>query len=577
MSIALLTTALCVSTLPAATAAPPSSSDELEATIADMSLEQKVGQLFVPYVDGATASTKAAENRRRFGVDTPAEAVAKFHLGGVIYFAWSGNTDNPTQIAQLSNGLQQANTAAGNPVPLSIATDQETGLVARVGPPATVFPGAMALGAARDTRLTYDTYQITGRELRAIGINTDYAPDADVNVNPANPVIGVRSFSSDPKLVARNVSAAIGGLQDERVTATAKHFPGHGDTGEDSHYELPTITHTREQWEQIDAPPFRAAIKAGVDAIMTAHISFRALEPSGDPATLSRRVLTGVLRDELKVRGVIATDSLRMAGVRKMYSDAEISVRAIEAGADVLLDPELPALQIQAVIDAVRSGRLTEQRIDESVRRILIMKQNRGVLDEPLVDVGRVGSVVGKSSHRSWAQEITDHTTTLVTDDAQLVPLPSRRTFVTGWGTTQVPQLASGLAERGWSTSSLVTGATPTAAKIADAVAASAGAEQIVVATSAAWKDSGQRDLVAALLGTGKPVLVVALRDPYDIAHLDGVGSYLATYSSTTVAVESALRVITGEKRARGKLPVDILDPDSPATVLYPFGTGLRK
>ena len=493
---------------------PEKPATELEATIAGMSLEQKVGQLFVPYVDGDTAETEHPENTRRFGVDTPAEAVAKFHLGGVIYFAWSGNTANPTQIARLSNGLQRANTAAGNPVPLSIATDQETGLVARVGPPATVFPGAMALGAARDTRLTYDTYQITGRELRAIGINTDYAPDADVNVNPANPVIGVRSFSSDPRLVAKNVAAAIGGLQDERVTATAKHFPGHGDTGDDSHYSLPTITHTREQWEQVDAPPFRAAIKAGVDAIMTAHISFRALEPSGDPATLSHRVLTGVLRDELKFRGVIATDSLRMAGVRKMYSDAEIPVRAIEAGADVLLDPELPALQIQSVIDAVRSGRLTEDRIDESVRRILIMKANRGVLDDPLVDVAEVSSIVGKPAHRSWAQAITDRTTTLVTDDASLVPLPAKKTLVTGWGSTQVSQLAAGLTERGWSVTSSVTGAKPTATTIAAAVAASADAQQIVVTTSAAWNDAGQQDLVAALVATGKPVLVVAVRDP---------------------------------------------------------------
>jgi len=373
------------------------------------------------------------------------------------------------------------------------------------------------------------------------------------------------------------VSAAVSGLQDEQVTATAKHFPGHGDTGEDSHYALPTITHTREQWERIDAPPFRAAIKAGVDAIMTAHISFRALEPSGDPATLSHRVLTGVLREELEFRGVIATDSLRMAGVREMYSDAEIPVRAIEAGADVLLDPELPALQIQAVIDAVRSGRLTEERIEQSVRRILIMKQNRGVLDDPLVDVAEVGSIVGKPAHKSWAQEITDRTTTLVTDDAGLVPLPDRKTFVTGWGATQVPQLAAGLTERGWSVTSSVTGPKPTATRISEAVAASAGAQQIVITTSAAWNDAGQRALVAALVATGKPVLVVALRDAYDIAHLDGVQSYVATYSSTTVAVESALRVITGENKARGRLPVDITDPDHPETVLYPFGTGLKK
>jgi beta-N-acetylhexosaminidase len=577
LSVAVLTTALCASAALPASSGPKEPADQLDRIIASMTLDQKVGQLFVPYLTGGTADTVSAENRTRFGVDTPAQVVAKFRLGGVIYFAWSGNTDNPAQIATLSNALQRANTAAGNPVPLSIATDQETGLVARVGPPATVFPGAMALGAARDPKLTYDTYRITGRELRAVGINTDYAPVADVNVNPANPVIGVRSFSSDPKLVAKNTSAAVTGLQDENVTATAKHFPGHGDTGEDSHTSLPVITHTRAQWEKIDAPPFKAAIRAGVDAIMTAHISFPAFEPSGDPSTLSRKVLTGVLRDELRFSGVIATDSLRMEGVRLMYSDAEIAIRAVEAGADVLLDPQQPALQIRAVIDAVRSGRLTEDRIEASVRRILIMKRDRDVLDSPLVDESKVSSIVGHPEHKSWAQVITDRTTTLVTDESDLVPLPAEQTFVAGWGTTQVRQVAAGLTERGWATTSLITGANPSAAVVADAVAKSAGAEQIVITTSAAWRDSGQQRLVAALQATGKPVLVIALRDAYDIAHLDGIDSYVATYSATGVAVESALRVITGENRARGKLPVDITEPDSPGTVLYPFGTGLKK
>jgi beta-N-acetylhexosaminidase len=576
-AVTLVSAALCASVAVPAAAAPQKSPDQIDATVAAMSLEQKVGQLFVPYVTGGTADTVSAENRTRFGVDTPAQAVAEFHLGGVIYFAWSGNTDNPGQIARLSNGLQRANTAAGNPVPMSVATDQETGLVARVGPPATVFPGAMALGAARDPKLTYDTYEITGRELRAIGINTDYAPDADVNVNPANPVIGVRSFSSDPKLVAKNVAAAVSGLQDQQVTATAKHFPGHGDTGVDSHYALPKIDHTRAEWEKIDAPPFRAAIKAGVDAIMTAHIIFPAFDDSGDPSTLSHKVLTGVLRDELKFTGVIATDSLRMEGVRQKYDDAEIAIRAVEAGADVLLDPQQPALQIQAVIDAVRSGRLSEDRIDASVRRILIMKSDRGVLADPLVDETRVSSVVGRPQHKSWAQVITDRTTTLVADEADLVPLPAKKTLVTGWGTTQVPQLAAGLKERGWTTDSLVTGATPTAATIASAAAKAQGSDQIVITTSAAWNSTAQQQLVAAVRATGKPVLVVALRDAYDIGHLDGVESYLVTYSSTTVAVESALRVITGENRARGRLPVDIPDPARPGTVLYPFGTGLKK
>ena len=397
-------------------------------------------------------------------------------------------------------------------------------------------------------------------------------------MNPANPVIGVRSFSSDPKLVAKNVSAAVSGLQDEQVTATAKHFPGHGDTGEDSHYALPTITHTREQWERIDAPPFRAAIKAGVDAIMTAHISFRALEPSGDPATLSHRVLTGVLREELEFQGVIATDSLRMAGVREMYSDAEIPVRAIEAGADVLLDPEQPALQIQAVLDAVRSGRLTEERIDESVRRILIMKQNRGVLDDPLCRCRR-----GRLDRRHAGAQVLgpgDHRPHHHAGHRRRRPGAAAGRKDVRHRLGQHPGRAAGRrADRAWLVDD-VAGHRIQAHRGHDHPARwppRQASQQIVITTSAAWNDAGQRDLVAALVATGKPVLVVALRDAYDIAHLDGVQSYVATYSSTTVAVESALRVITGENKARGRLPVDITDPDHPDTVLYPFGTGLKK
>ncbi len=371
-----------------------------------MTLEQKVGQLFVAYVTGATADVSSADNVARFGVPTPAEAVARWQLGGVLYFVWSDNVHDPAQLAALGNGLQGAIAGAGNPVPLTIATDQETGAGGRIGAPAAVFPEAAELGGTGDPALTGRAYGITGAELRAMGINTDYAPVADVNVNPANPVIGVRSFGSDPARVAEHVVAGVRGLQSAGVSAVAKHFPGHGDTGEDSHYALPVVTHSRQEWERIDAPPFRAAIAAGVDAIMTAHLAFPALEPSGDPCTLSRAVLTGLLRTELGFEGVIVTDSLRMTGVRTRYDDTEVPVRAIEAGADVLLDPPEPVHQIEAVLTAVRSGRLAVDRIEESVRRILIMKWVRGVVGRPLADEEVVELLVGTDEHLRAAREI---------------------------------------------------------------------------------------------------------------------------------------------------------------------------
>ena len=262
---------------------------------------------------------------------------------------------NPPQIAGLSNGLQRVATKSGARIPLMIATDQEHGVVTRVGPPATQLPGNMALGAGRSETDTYDAAQISGKELRAIGINQNFAPDADVNVNPQNPVIGVRSFGSDPSLVSSLVSASVAGYQDASVSATAKHFPGHGDTATDSHYGVPIINHTRAEWDSIDAPPFRAAIKRGIDSIMTAHIVVPSLDPSGTPATLSKPIITDVLRGELGYDGVVITDALTMQGVRDGFGDDRIPVLALKAGVDQLLMPAPGKLDIayHAVLDAV--------------------------------------------------------------------------------------------------------------------------------------------------------------------------------------------------------------------------------
>ncbi|MFD0597305.1 glycoside hydrolase family 3 protein [Catellatospora coxensis] len=328
-----------------------------------MSLEQKVGQLFVTYVYGSDATSPAPADRTAnlaaFGVETPAEVVDRFHLGGVVYFAWSHNLDNVRQIATLSNGLQAASLRPGgkDEVPLLISTDQEQGVVQRMPAPSAQFPGSMALGASRSASAAHLAAEVTGRELSAVGIRQPYAPIADVNVNPANPVIGVRSFGSDPELVAELTAAQVGGFeQGARVTAVAKHFPGHGDTGTDSHTGLPVIHHTREQWERIDAPAFRAAITAGVDSIMTAHIVVPALDPSGDPATLSPTILTGVLRERFGFQGVVVTDALNMAGVRTKYGDARVPVLALKAGADQLLMPPNLALAYDSVLQAVRAG-----------------------------------------------------------------------------------------------------------------------------------------------------------------------------------------------------------------------------
>jgi len=549
-----------------------------------MSLEDKIGQMFVLFAYGPDAATPDARNTALYGVATPAEVVAKYHPGGWIYFNARDNVQNPTQLATYSNQLQTAAVQTGLHLPLTIATDQEQGVVVRIGPPATQFGGNMAHGATRNTDDARTAAGITGRELKAMGIREDYAPVADVNVNALNPVIGVRSFSSDPKLVSDMVVAQVKGYQnDAGIAATAKHFPGHGDTVDDSHTALPTINHTREQWNTIDAPSFKAAIAAGIDSIMTAHIVVPSLDPSGDPATLSKPILTGVLRGELGFKGLIVTDALEMAAVRAKYGDAEVAVRAIEAGADQVLLPPAPDVQFKAVLDAVKSGRISERRIDESLLRILLMKIKNGVLFQPFVDPAKIATTVGTPASLATAQRIVDKSITLVKNNTGTLPLSKtpRSILVTGWGVTTTQSLATSLTARGATTTVAQTGAAPTDAAIADAVTKAQANDVTVVLTQKAWdtkvtdKLAKQQKLVKDLLATGKTVIVVAVRDPYDIAYFDQAPTYLATYGYAAVSMESLTKVLYGEIAPTGKLPVDIPVAGQPQTPLYPFGHGL--
>nr|WP_246440416.1 glycoside hydrolase family 3 protein [Saccharothrix tamanrassetensis] len=530
-----------------------------------MSLEHKVAQLFVTHLNGQAADEVHPGNQRDFGVGTPAEVVAKYQPGGVIYFNNSSrdNIDTPRQIAALSNGLQRAGR-----IPLAVSTDQEMGLVTRIGAPATQFPGNMALGASRRTQDAEQAAAITARELRAMGINQNFAPDADVNSNPANPVIGVRSYSGDPNLAAEMTAAQVRGYQQRflsptAVSAAAKHFPGHGDTDEDSHTTLPRVDRTVEQWRELDAPPFRAAIAAGVDSIMTAHIRVPRIDPSGEPATLSKPALD-LLRRELGYDGVVITDSLAMAGVRQLHSDAEIPVLALKAGVDQLLMPVDLGLAIDSVVAAVRSGELTEQRIDQSVLRVLRMKFLRGMLTSPYVDEDKVDSSVGAPENVAAAKAITDHTVTAVRNEA--LPLPTKPTaaLVTGWGETSTRALAEALGG-----TALPTGSTPTEAQIAAAVQGAGSADVVVVLTNGLSAQPAQQTLLTRLLATGKPVIAVAVQNPYDVAHT-AAPNWLATYSHGVGSMESVAKVITGEVKPNGKLPVAV-----PGPTPYPFGHGV--
>ncbi|MFJ3142376.1 glycoside hydrolase family 3 N-terminal domain-containing protein [Streptomyces halstedii] len=575
-----------------AQASGTSTDSRLKRLIARMSLEEKVGQLFVMRVYGHSATAPDQvdidANLDEIGVRTAAELIARYHVGGIIYFTWAHNTRDPHQIADLSNGIQRAALAQPTPLPLLISTDQEHGIVCRVGEPATLMPGAMALGAGGSRSDARTAARIAGAELAALGINQNYAPDADVNVNPANPVIGVRSFGSDPQSVAGLVAAQVKGYQSAQVASTAKHFPGHGDTSTDSHTGLPSIQHTREQWAELDAPPFRAAVAAGIDSIMTAHIVVPALDPSEDPATLSRPILTGILREELGYDGVVVTDSLGMEGVRTKYGDERVPVLALQAGVDQLLNPPDLSVAWNAVLAAVKSGEISEARIEESILRILRLKSKLGLFRDPYVTRRGVDRTVGVKEHLAAADRIAERTTTLLAHTGALLPL-SRRThrnvLVVGAdpaspsGTTGPPTttLAGAFEELGFRATALPTGTAPSPATIEAAVAAAVGKDAVVVGTYGVTATSSQRTLVAALAATGVPVICLAIRNPYDIAHLTGTGyaASLATYSWTDVELRAAVRVIAGRARPKGRLPVPVRRADAPEQTLYPVGYGL--
>ncbi|WP_404197355.1 glycoside hydrolase family 3 protein [Streptomyces tauricus] len=562
----------------------------LRALISRMTLEEKVGQLFVMRVYGhsATAPDQADidANLAEIGVRTAAELIAKYRVGGIIYFGWAHNTREPHQIADLSNGIQKASLDLPRGLPVLISTDQEHGIVARVGTPATLFPGAMALGAGGSRTDARTAGRIGGAELRAMGILQDYAPVADVNVNPANPVIGVRSFGADPQAVADLVAAQVKGYQGAGVAATSKHFPGHGDTETDSHYGFPVIEHTEAQWAELDAPPFRAAIAAGIDSIMTAHIMVPALDPAGDPATLSRPILTGILRERLGYDGVVVTDSLGMEGVRTKYGDDRVPVLALKAGVDQLLNPPKLDIAWNAVLQAVRGGELTEARLDESILRVLRLKAKLGLLKDPYVTARGVDRTVGVPAHLKAADRVAERTTTLLVNSGGLLPL-SRRThtkvLVVGAdpaspsGTTGPPTtvLANALTELGFTPTVLSTGTVPSAATVAKAVAAAQEADAVLVGTYNVTAASAQRTLVNQLLATGRPVVALAIRNPYDVAQLPDVKAYLASYSWTDVELRAAVRVLAGRVGPRGRLPVPVQRADDPARVLYPVGHGL--
>ncbi len=566
----------------------------VECMLGQMTLEQKVGQLFVVNGFGDSVDSPkpadAAANRAVYGpqISTIEDLINRYQPGGIVYFAWSNELTDPAQVNELSNGIQQVALSQSVPTPMWISIDQEEGEVLRVGTPATVFPGNMALGSTRSLKLAYRAARITGRELRAMGINVDNAPVVDVNSNPLNIADGIRSYGDRKSLVSNLGAAQVNGYEDSNVGAMAKHWPGLGATSTNPDNGITVSNQTLEQLERSGFRPFRVAIDAGVESVMVTHISVPQIDPSGTPTTLNPLFVDGLLRGRLGFDGVVSTDALNAQALAD-FTPAQVALMAINAGNDQLTEiggfPQPTSLSnlvpaYEAVLNAVRSGEITLARIETSVRRILAMKWSLGLARGPYAGSERVAEVVGTSAHLEVARRIANRSMTLLRNRGGVLPLRANsgdRVLVAGWGQTGTPLLANEIASRDLTANALVTGANPTAEQIRRAARTARNYDVIVVNTFNAWApdSEGQARLVRALVRTGKPVIVLAVGTPYDIAYLPKTAAFLAAYDYQPVSLNAAVATLFGRNDPAGRLPVTIRSPNRPGKVLYRFGFGL--
>lgn len=518
-----------------------------------------MGQLFVVFFDG-TEYTEALDR-----------TIRELNVGGIILF--EPNIGSLEDVATLINQAQRTAAQHGAPVPLIVAVDHEGGLINRFGSKLTWFPSNMALAATDSLDNARAEARVMAEELSTLGINMNLAPVMDVNSNPDNPVIGIRSFGSNPDDVARFGTAMIDTFQANGLIATAKHFPGHGDTSVDSHTMLPVIPHGRMRLDAVELVPFRAAIEADVDAIMTAHIALPEIEPTpGLPATLSKTVLTGLLREELGFNGLIATDSLGMGALDQTFGVIDATAMAFQAGADLLMfgaDPgHTPAEQYPAyqnLLALVRDGTISREHLDASVRRILLVKGQMGILDWQPTSTSEIPTRVRTAEHLALADRIAEQSVTLLKNDQQLLPLRSEQRTLLVYPEFET-ELEPAIREYGTQIDAVPVSVNPGQDEIDQVISAARGADVIIVATANARRHPGQIALVESLRDL--PTVVLALQSPYDLLAFPGQSTYLAIYGDVPTSIHVAAKVLFGQYQPSGKLPVTLNDA-------FPEGYGL--
>lgn len=568
----------------------------VDSVLATMSLRDKAAQMVWPWMlgDYVPENTTAWTRYARY--------VTEDHVGGFII-----SVGSPTEIAYKINALQKHSR-----YPLLVGADFETGAGFRVRGGyflpnaidlggATVFPLQMALGATRDTSLAYEQGRVTAVEGRALGVHFSFGPVLDVNNNPANPVIGARSFGEDPVLAAAMGRAYVRGVDQHGMFSTGKHFPGHGDTDVNSHLALSRITGSRARLDSVELLPFRAAISAGVQSIMTCHCDVPALDPAGVPATLSTKVMTDLLRREMGFNGLLITDAMDMQGVLARIGAAEVMKLAVIAGNDVLLMPADVPAAIDAVVAGVHEGRYPEARLDASVRRLLAYKRRLGLDRNRLVDIDAMHRVVGDTAHTSLARRIAERAVTLVRDSHSVVPLNRSRGRVLSITVAGRTDLGAGVAFNGMLRGAFpslrtelvndavalditrASAASPAAGGVTgtalDRLLSQADSADVVIvgsylnitsATATAASPRGLRDLVQALVARGRKPIVVAFGNPYFLLDVPQVPAYLVAWGGSTASQQAAALALSGDNGIGGRLPTSI-------PPLAPIGAGLTR
>lgn len=544
---------------------PAAAAPSVDSILAHLTVRQKVGQLIVPWLAGSYAAfdDSAFQVAQRW--------VDSLEVGGIIISAGS-----PLDIAAKLNALQRRSR-----LPLLVASDLEYGAGMRLAG-GTAFPMIMAAGATGNPLDAYTIGRAAAIEGRAVGIHIDFAPDADLNNNPLNPIINTRSFGEDPVQVSRLVQAYVRGVQEHGMLATLKHFPGHGNTGTDSHIALPVITAGYPQLDSLELVPFRAGIAAGVDVVMSAHIALPAITGSDDPGTLSAAVLTGMLRDSLHFHGLVVTDALTMGAIVAKYGAGEATVRAFLAGSDLLLMPADPDSALDAMTAAVASGRVPMARLDSSVRRTLAIKAGLGLFARRTVPLDSVMAIVGDKALHDLANDIAERALTLVRDTAGTIrSLRARRSRIAmiaygdelngGVGQSLAGELRAGGDTvdyfRLWPMSGPVS---------YDSARTVIARDPTVLFASSVRPLSGRGnialpDSLAALItatDAAKPVALISFGSPYLLNQTPAVKSYLLAWSDVHAAERAVGRALLGQSAIGGHLPIR-LPP------WYPLGWGL--